>query len=138
MIDADAAIAALGTIFQGATEGTVFLTSLGPNGAVRSLMTREADRIEEFLQRQDQPGAGRGASAGWRRRLATRRSPVARRATAHMRAPPRARAPPRPAATAPAARRRTTADRLAIQAAAAAFEEAVRARDSESRVMRNR
>jgi hypothetical protein len=57
MTDADTGIAALGTIFQGAPEGTVFLTSLGPNGAVRSLMTREAARIEEFLQRQDQPGA---------------------------------------------------------------------------------
>jgi hypothetical protein len=58
MIDAEAAIDALGTIFEAAPEGIVFLARLGPNGAVRSLMSRESDRIEQFIQRQDQPGTG--------------------------------------------------------------------------------
>jgi hypothetical protein len=58
MIDTDAAIDTLATIFEAAPEGAVFLTALGPNGAVYSLASRETDRIESFLQRHDRPGAG--------------------------------------------------------------------------------
>jgi AAA domain-containing protein/DNA primase RepB-like protein len=58
VIDIDVAIGALGAIFEAAPEGVVFLTSLGPNGAVRSLMSRESEHIESFLQRHDRPGAG--------------------------------------------------------------------------------
>jgi hypothetical protein len=58
MIDVDVAIDTLATIFEAAPEGAVFLTALGPNGAVHSLVGRETDRIEKFLQRHDQAGAG--------------------------------------------------------------------------------
>jgi uncharacterized protein DUF3631/DNA primase RepB-like protein len=58
MIDSDAAIDTLATIFEGAPEGAVFLTALGPNGAVHSLASRETDRIESFLQRHDRAGVG--------------------------------------------------------------------------------
>jgi hypothetical protein len=58
MIDVDAAIDTLATLFEGAPEGTVFLTALGPNGAVRSLASRETGRIEGFLQRHDKAGVG--------------------------------------------------------------------------------
>jgi hypothetical protein len=58
MIDANVAIDALGTIFEGVPEGIVFLTALNPNGAVRSLMSRDSDRIEQFLQQQDRLGTG--------------------------------------------------------------------------------
>jgi hypothetical protein len=40
MIDVDTAIDTLATLFEGAPEGTIFLTALGPNGAVHSLATR--------------------------------------------------------------------------------------------------
>jgi DNA primase RepB-like protein len=58
MIHTDAAIDTLATIFEGAPEGAVFLTALGPNGAVHSLASRETDRIESFLQRHDRAGVG--------------------------------------------------------------------------------
>ena len=58
MIDVDAAIDTLAAIFEAAPEGAVFLTALGPNGAVHSLASRETDRIESFLQRHDRAGAG--------------------------------------------------------------------------------
>ena len=58
MIDVDAAIDTLAAIFEAAPEGAVFLTALGPNGAVHSLASRETDRIESFLQRHDRSGAG--------------------------------------------------------------------------------
>jgi Protein of unknown function (DUF3631)/RepB DNA-primase N-terminal domain len=58
MLDVDAAIEGLGALFEGAPEGTIFLTALGPSGAVRSLASRETDRVEDFLQRHDRPGAG--------------------------------------------------------------------------------
>jgi hypothetical protein len=58
MIDVDAAIDTLASIFEAAPEGAVFLTALGPNGAVYSLASRETDRIESFLQRHDRAGAG--------------------------------------------------------------------------------
>jgi hypothetical protein len=58
MIDTDAAIDTLTAIFEGAPEGAVFLTALGPNGAVHSLASRETDRIESFLQRHDRAGVG--------------------------------------------------------------------------------
>jgi hypothetical protein len=58
MIDVDAAIDTLATIFEGAPQGAVFLTALGPNGAVHSLASRETDRIESFLQRHDRAGVG--------------------------------------------------------------------------------
>lgn len=58
MTDTAEAIFALSTIFEGAPDGVVFLTALGPNGAVRSLASRDSDRIEEFLHRNDRPGAG--------------------------------------------------------------------------------
>src|SRR5262249_53678259 len=58
MIDVDAAIDALATIFEAAPEGAVFLTALGPNSAVYSLASRETDRIESFLRRHDRAGAG--------------------------------------------------------------------------------
>jgi hypothetical protein len=58
MIDVDAAIDTLATIFEGAPEGAIFLTALGPGGAVHSLAAREIDRVEAFLQRHDQAGAG--------------------------------------------------------------------------------
>src|SRR5262249_26785239 len=58
MIDVDAAIDTLATIFEAAPEGAVFLTALGPNGAVHSLASRETDRIETFLQRHDRVGVG--------------------------------------------------------------------------------
>src|SRR5215831_15119000 len=58
MTDVDAAIDTLATIFAAVPEGAVFLTALGPNGAVHSLAAREADRIENFLQRHDRTGAG--------------------------------------------------------------------------------
>jgi hypothetical protein len=58
MIDADAAIGTLATIFEAAPEGAIFLTALGPNGAVHSLASRETDRIESFLQRHDRAGVG--------------------------------------------------------------------------------
>jgi DNA primase RepB-like protein len=58
MIDVDVAIDVLSVIFEGAPEGTVFLTALGPNGAVHSLASRETDRIESFLQRHDRAGVG--------------------------------------------------------------------------------
>jgi hypothetical protein len=58
MIDEDVAIDVLSVIFEGAPEGTVFLTALGPNGAVHSLASRETDRIESFLQRHDRAGVG--------------------------------------------------------------------------------
>jgi hypothetical protein len=56
VIDVDAAIEALRTLFEGAPEGTVFLTALGPNRAVCSLLSRDSDRIEHFLRRNDRPG----------------------------------------------------------------------------------
>jgi hypothetical protein len=58
MIDTDAAIDTLTAIFEGAPEGAVFLTALGPNGAVHSLAARETDRIETFVQRHDKAGVG--------------------------------------------------------------------------------
>src|SRR5215831_10042403 len=58
MLDVDTAIGALATLFEGAPEGAIFLTALGPNGAVHSLAARETDRVEAFLQRHDQAGAG--------------------------------------------------------------------------------
>src|SRR5262245_29354735 len=58
MTDVDAAIDTLATIFAAVPEGAVFLTALRPNGAVHSLAAREADRIENFLQRHDRTGAG--------------------------------------------------------------------------------
>jgi hypothetical protein len=58
MIDVDAAIDTLATLFEAAPEGDVFLTALGPNGAVHSLAARDCDRVESFLQRHDQAGAG--------------------------------------------------------------------------------
>lgn len=58
MIDVDVAIEALATLFQGAPEGAVFVTALGPNGAMRSTIGRDAGRIKDFLQRHDQSGAG--------------------------------------------------------------------------------
>src|SRR5262245_44838916 len=58
MIDVDAAIDTLATIFEAAPEGAVFLTALGPNGAVHSLAARETDRIEAFVQRHDKAGVG--------------------------------------------------------------------------------
>src|SRR5262245_41789944 len=58
MLDADTAIDALATLFEGAPEGAIFLTALGPNGAVHSLAARETDRVEAFLQRHDETGAG--------------------------------------------------------------------------------
>jgi hypothetical protein len=58
MIDADAAIEALAALFEGAPEGKVFVTALGSNGAVRSTIGRDADRVEDFLRRHDQPGTG--------------------------------------------------------------------------------
>jgi putative DNA primase/helicase len=58
MIDVDAAIDTFASIFEAAPEGAVFLTALGPNGAVHSLASRETDRIESFLQRHDRAGAG--------------------------------------------------------------------------------
>jgi putative DNA primase/helicase len=57
-MDTDAAIDTLATIFEGAPEGAVFLTALGPNGAVHSLASRETNRIESFLQRHDRAGVG--------------------------------------------------------------------------------
>ena len=58
MTDVDLAINTLATIFEGAPEGVVFFTALGPNSAVHSLASREADRIESFLRRHDRTGAG--------------------------------------------------------------------------------
>jgi hypothetical protein len=58
MIDVDTAIDTLATLFEGAPEGTIFLTALGPNGAVHSLATREVDRVEAFLRRHHQAGVG--------------------------------------------------------------------------------
>jgi Protein of unknown function (DUF3631)/RepB DNA-primase from phage plasmid len=58
MLDVDTAIDALATLFEGAPEGAIFLTALGPSGAVHSLAARETDRVEAFLQRHDQAGAG--------------------------------------------------------------------------------
>src|SRR5215831_7801669 len=58
MLDVDTAIGALATLFEGAPEGAIFLTALGPDGAVHSLAARETDRVEAFLQRHDQAGAG--------------------------------------------------------------------------------
>src|SRR5262249_20933900 len=58
MIDVDTAIDTLATLFEAAPEGTIFLTALGPNGAVHSLAAREADRIESFLQRHGRGEAG--------------------------------------------------------------------------------
>src|SRR5262245_17696260 len=58
MLDVDTAIDTLATIFEAAPEGAVFLTALGPNGAVHSLASRETDRIETFLQRHDRTGVG--------------------------------------------------------------------------------
>jgi len=58
MLDVDTAIDALATLFEGAPGGTIFLTALGPNGAVHSLAARETDRVEAFLQRHDQAGVG--------------------------------------------------------------------------------
>src|SRR5262249_19397266 len=58
MLDVDTAIDALATLFEGAPEGAIFLTALGPDGAVHSLAARETDRVEAFLQRHDQVGAG--------------------------------------------------------------------------------
>jgi Protein of unknown function (DUF3631)/RepB DNA-primase from phage plasmid len=58
MIDVDAAIDTLATIFEAAPEGAIFFTALGPNGAIHSLASRETDRIESFLQRNDRAGAG--------------------------------------------------------------------------------
>jgi hypothetical protein len=58
MADVDLAINTLAAIFEGAPEGAVFFTALGPNGAVHSLASRESDRIEGFLQRHDKAGAG--------------------------------------------------------------------------------
>jgi hypothetical protein len=64
MIDVDAAIDTLATIFEAAPKGAVFLTALGPNGAVHSLASRETDRIETFLQRHDRAGSRRDAHSG--------------------------------------------------------------------------
>src|SRR5262249_30541665 len=58
MLDVDTAIDTLATLFEGAPEGAIFLTALGPGGAVHSLAARETDRVEAFLQRHDQAGAG--------------------------------------------------------------------------------
>jgi hypothetical protein len=58
MADVDLALSTLAAIFEGAPEGVVFFTALGPNGSVHSLASREADRIEAFLQRHDKAGAG--------------------------------------------------------------------------------
>src|SRR5262252_305615 len=58
MTDVDLAINTLATIFEGAPEGVGFFTALGPNSAVHSLASREADRIESFLRRHDRTGAG--------------------------------------------------------------------------------
>src|SRR5262245_52065381 len=58
MLNVDTAIDALATLFEGAPEGAIFLTALGPNGAVHSLAARETDRVEAFLRRHDQAGAG--------------------------------------------------------------------------------
>jgi Protein of unknown function (DUF3631)/RepB DNA-primase from phage plasmid len=58
MLDVDTAIDALATLFEGAPEGAIFLTALGPNGAVHGLAARETDRVEAFLQRHDETGAG--------------------------------------------------------------------------------
>jgi hypothetical protein len=58
MLDVDTAIDALATLFEGAPEGTIFLTALGPNGAVHSLAARETNRVEAFLQRHEQTGVG--------------------------------------------------------------------------------
>src|SRR5262245_44856144 len=56
MLDIDTAIEGLGVLFEGAPEGTIFLTALGPAGEVRSLASRETDRVEDFLQRHDRDG----------------------------------------------------------------------------------
>src|SRR5262245_25643412 len=74
MIDTDAAIEALATIFEGAPEGAGFVTALGPNGAVRSTMSRDADRIGDFLRRHDRPGGGLYFCVGTLRDSATGRS----------------------------------------------------------------
>src|SRR5262249_40916170 len=58
VLDIDAAIEGLATLFEGTPEGVIFLTALGPNGAVHSLASRETDRVESFLQRHDKAGAG--------------------------------------------------------------------------------
>jgi hypothetical protein len=58
MADVALAVSTLATIFEGAPEGVVFFTALGPNSAVHSLASREADRIEGFLRRHDKAGAG--------------------------------------------------------------------------------
>ncbi len=58
MLDVDTAIDALATLFEAAPEGTIFLTALGPGGAVHSLAAREINRVEAFLQRHDQTGVG--------------------------------------------------------------------------------
>jgi Protein of unknown function (DUF3631)/RepB DNA-primase from phage plasmid len=58
MLDVDTAIDALATLFEAAPEGTVFLTALGPGGAVHSLAARETNRVEAFLERHDQAGVG--------------------------------------------------------------------------------
>src|SRR5262249_44172774 len=58
MTDVDVAIDTLATVFEAAPEGAVFLTALGPTGAVHSLASRETDRIESFLQRHDRAGVG--------------------------------------------------------------------------------
>src|SRR5262245_16831827 len=59
MLDTDTALDALATLFEGAPEGTIFLTALGPNGAVHSLAARETARVESFLQRYDQAETAR-------------------------------------------------------------------------------
>jgi hypothetical protein len=74
MIDAAAAIDALAALFGGAPEGKVFVTALGPNGAVRSTIGRDADQIAGFLQRHDQPGAGLYFCVGTLRSSANGRS----------------------------------------------------------------
>src|SRR5262249_55120727 len=58
MLEVDTAIDALATLFEAAPEGTIFLTALGPGGAVHSLAAPETDRVEAFLQRHDQAGVG--------------------------------------------------------------------------------
>jgi len=58
MLDVDTAIDALATLFEAAPEGTIFLTALGPGGAVHSSAAREINRVEAFLQRHDQTGVG--------------------------------------------------------------------------------
>jgi Protein of unknown function (DUF3631)/RepB DNA-primase N-terminal domain len=58
MLDVDTAIDALATLFEATPEGTIFLTALGPGGAVHSLAARETNRVEAFLQRHDQTGVG--------------------------------------------------------------------------------